>query len=252
MTRRTDFQKANTYTGQKLKGPVDISYKIDGVRVLYRENQLVTRNNKKPPGLLIALHQNALLKAEHYGDVEIYSGKFADVNGQLHRHAPDPDCITEDMIYPLAIGGDINKYDPRLYVDTIVDPTPEDIEPLLQLALAQGFEGLVLRAGKRWYRVKPYYTADVRVTGHFEQLDTSKVPKGQLGGFDTAYGKVTAFTEEDRVALWDNPEQYHGALIEVVYRELYDSGKFRYCVKFSRFRWDKDEETFDTKQPYEK
>ena len=60
MTRRTDFQKAITYTGQKIKGQVDISYKIDGVRILYRDGKLVTRNNNEPPGLLKALSREAM------------------------------------------------------------------------------------------------------------------------------------------------------------------------------------------------
>ena len=33
------YMKAITYTGQKIKGPVDISYKIDGVRILYRNGK---------------------------------------------------------------------------------------------------------------------------------------------------------------------------------------------------------------------
>ena len=85
------------------------------------------------------------------------------------------------------------------------------------------------------------------ITGWFEQLDKHKEPKGQLGGFDTDYGKVTAFTDEMRQQLWDNPDQYIGRLIEVQYKELFDSGNFRYAVTFLRFRDDKDTESFDTK-----
>jgi len=251
MTRRTDFQKATTYTGQNFKGAVDISYKIDGVRVLSRDSDLVTRNNKRPPGLINALTMEALLKIEHYGDVEIYMGNFAETTGTLHRHHPELDSINADMIYPLD-QGEGRMYDQRLHIGLYSQPSPEQIEILLQQALRKGYEGLVLRANNRWYRVKPYYTADVRVTGYFEQLDKAKVPKGVLGGFDTDYGKVTAFTDEDRHDLWVNPAQHVGKMIEVVYRELYDSGNFRYCVKFSRFRQDKDEVSFDTKQPYTK
>jgi len=66
------------------------------------------------------------------------------------------------------------------------------------------------------------------------QLDKHKEPKGQLGGFDTDYGKVTAFTDEMRQQLWDNPDQYIGRLIEVQYKELFESGNFRYAVTFLR------------------
>ena len=39
MGRRTDFQAAISYKGQAIKGKAVISYKIDGVRVLYRDGQ---------------------------------------------------------------------------------------------------------------------------------------------------------------------------------------------------------------------
>lgn len=71
--------------------------------------------------------------------------------------------------------------------------------------------------------------------------------RGLQVGFDTVYGKVTAFTDEMRQQLWDNPDQYIGRLIEVQYKELFPSGNFRYVVTFLRFRDDKDTESFDTK-----
>jgi hypothetical protein len=243
MTRRTDFQKAITYTGQKIKGPVDISYKIDGVRILYRDGKLVTRNNNEPPGLLKALTLQAAEKIKKYGDCEIYTGKFKDVQGPISRHDPETSSLTSLDVYPL------DKLDPRLYLTTVgyIEKDAQFIQDYLVKAVANGYEGLVLRTADKWYRVKPRATADVRITGYFEQVDKNKNPKGILGGFDTNYGKVTAFSDELRKLLWDNPEQYIGQLMEVRYKELYDTGSFRYAVTFLRFRTDKDEESFDTK-----
>tara|TARA_R110000787_G_C13443392_1_gene446683 strand:- start:7320 stop:8084 length:765 start_codon:yes stop_codon:yes gene_type:complete len=250
MTRRKDFRAATTYTGQKIKGIVEISYKIDGVRILDREQGLVTRNDKKPPGLLFALTDNARFKIRLYGDCEVYAGSFVKSNSPMQQHDPELNCLTEDMVYPLdfeEFNGTKHNIDPRLRVATVTDPSPELIAKYLADALALDYEGLVLRTDERWYRVKPKHTADVFITGNFEQLDKNKVPKGQLGGFDTAYGKVTAFTDEMRQQLWDNPDQYTGRLMEVQYKELFDSGSFRYAVTFLRFRDDKDTESFDTK-----
>lgn len=251
MTRRTDFRKANSYTGQKIKGPVEISYKIDGVRMLYRDGEFVTRNNKIPPGFAQATTQEAKDRIREYGDCELYTGSFFGTNGPLQQHSPVVGCIGEQHVYPLDFCNDNDtehRYDSRLIIRTVENPDYNLVMRHLGDALALGFEGLVLRTEDRWYRVKPHFTADVYVTGWFEQLDKAKNPKGQLGGFDTNYGKVTAFSDSDRVSLWENPEQYVGRLIEVVYRELYHTGSFRYCVTFQRFRDDKDEETFDTKQ----
>lgn len=243
MTRRTDFQKAITYTGQKIKGPVDISYKIDGVRLLYRGGEIVTRNNKKPPGLMQACNVFALDKIRRYGDVELFTGKFKDVQGPISQLDPRPDQFTSNDIYPLE------ELDPRLYISTVpeIEKDCMHIQTILDQAVRSGYEGLVLRTPDKWYRVKPKATADVRITGFFEQLDKDKNPKDQLGGFTTNYGNVTAFTEELRQELWDNPERYVGRMMEVEYKELYDTGSFRYAVKFIRFRDDKEEESFDTK-----
>lgn len=239
MARRTDFRKANTYTGQKIKGLVDVAIKIDGVRILYRDGEFVTRNNKVPPGLDKALTQAAKEKIKAYGDCEVYKGSFFESNSPLQRHDPEKGCIDHEHIYPLV------DMDSRLYLGQFEDIKPDMVERLMAEQVAKGYEGLVLRNDKHWYRVKPQATADVFVTGWFEQLDKHKNPKGVLGGFNTNYGKVTAFTDEMRVKLWENPEQHIGKLMEVQYKELYDTGKFRYAVKFLRFRTDKDTESFD-------
>lgn len=246
MARRKDFQAAITYTGQKIKGAAAISYKIDGVRILYRDGKFVTRNDKVSPGLDIALTDAAKLKIVNHDDCEIFMGNFNDSNSPLQRHEPEPDSIGEDAIYPLDIGT-AHAVDPRLFIEVAMDPSPEYIEHELQKAVALGYEGLVIRQQGRWYRVKPFATADVRITGWFEQLDKNKVPKGQLGGFNTNYGKVTAFSDDMRKQLWDDPQQYVGDMMVVRYKELYESGSFRYCVTFLAFRNDKDEEAFDTK-----
>lgn len=246
MTRRTDFRKAITYTGQKIKGPVDVTLKIDGVRILYRDDRLVTRNNKVPPGLHKICTPAAIARLVAFRDAEIYTGDFHEVQGGLSRHDPEEGLIGPEHIYPLDCQGGLDE---RLFVSRLEELKKDDdrIPALLKVAVAQGFEGIVLRTADHWYRVKPEATADVRITGWFEQHDKYKNPKGQLGGFETNYGKVTAFTEEMRKKLWDNPDQYIGRMMTVKYKELYETGKFRFAVTFLHFRDDKEEESFDTK-----
>ena len=245
--RRTDFQAAINYKGQAIKEACTISYKIDGVRILYRDGKFVTRNDKVPPGLDAALTQRAKDKIIENGDCEVYMGDFFSSNSPLSQHNPEPLIIDADAIYPLERG----KFDQRLLI-SLAPCLPKGssyITEKLAAAVALGYEGLVIRTATKWYRVKPSATADVRVTGFFEQLDKAKNPKGQLGGFETDYGKVTAFSEELRKELWDNPEQHVGKLMTVTYKERYHTGKFRYCVTFNHFRFDKEETTFDTEPP---
>lgn len=249
MARRTDFRQAVTYTGQNINKPVTVSLKIDGVRILYRDGKFVTRNNKTPPGLDIALSEEAKDKIRLFKDCEVYAGSFVKSNSPMQSHNPEPGCLTEDMVYPLDYEDIFTRnqhaVDPRLIIGHYPKLSKAFIRGALAQAVQIGFEGLVLRTADRWYRVKPNRTADVFVTGYFEQYDKNNNPKNQLGGFTTAYGNVTAFTEEMRKILWDNPAQYIGSLIQVQYKELHPSGNFRYTVKFIRFRYDKDTESFD-------
>ena len=238
--RRTDFRKANTYTGQKIKGAAVISFKIDGVRILYRDFAFVTRNDKVPPGLDTALTSKAKQKIMDYGDCEIFVGTFKETNRLLQQHNPTPETIGDEHIYPLV------NLDKRLFIADVAEVKQAFIEQALSGALRRGYEGLVIRTDTMWYRVKPIATADVKVIGYFEQMNKMKEPKNQLGGFRTKYGNVTAFTDELRQQLWDKPEQHLGRMMEVQYKELYDTGSFRYAVKFLRWRDDKDDESFDT------
>ena len=243
MARRTDFQAATTYTGQRINKPCVVSLKIDGCRVLYRDGKFVSRNDKPYPGLDAALTPEAKDKIKEFGDCEIFAGNFKKTSGTLQQHHPAPNTITATNIYPLS------KLDRRLVLVEVLDPKPYYIEMLMEAAVELEFEGLVIRTDTHWYRVKPHATADVYITGFFEQHDKDKNPKGQLGGFDTNFGKVTAFSDEMRQKLWDNPKQYVGSMITVQYKERYHTGKFRYAVKFLDFRYDKDEESFDTEPP---
>lgn len=249
MARRTDFQAAISYTGQAIKLPCEISYKVDGVRLLYRDGKVVTRNDKVPAGLYKALTPEAIERIKELGECELYKegALFGDIAGMLERHNPTPNYFTVEDVYSIAP----NKLDVRLHLKSVpsIPKGCKEVPELLKMAVNKGYEGLVIRADNRWYRVKPDATADVYVTGYFEQVDKAKNPKGCLGGFDTNWGKVTAFSDEMRKELWENPEQYVGKMITVTYKERYHTGKFRYCVTFNHFRTDKEEESFDTEPP---
>ena len=245
MAKRDDYRKAIAYTGQRIKGLAVISYKIDGCRVLFRGGKFVSRNNKPYPGLDIALTNVAKAKIRRYGDCEIFNGSFKATSGLLQQHSPEPNVIKASAIYSLVL------IDPRLIICKCNDPTSTYIQMQMEKALELGYEGIVVRTNIRWYKVKPIATADVRITGYFEQMDKHRQPKGILGGFTTNYGNVTAFYDSCRRNFWKDPASYVGRLMAVQYRERYASGNFRYCVTFMHFRDDKNTESFDTAPPIE-
>ena len=244
MSKRIDYTKAITYTGQKLPANTMISFKIDGCRVLYRDEKFMSRNSKPYPGLEKGLTRLAKAKIKKYGDCEIFYKSFKKTSGMLQRHNPERYFFCSYDIYSLV------DLDPRLIYQYLDHPTKEDLDIALRRAVEMGYEGIVIRTPDgRWYKHKPIATADVRITGFFEQHDKYDIPKGILGGFETKYGNVTAFKDVDRKRLWSNPARHIGKMIQVQYRDRYPGGKFRFAVKYLGFRYDKDEESFDTKAP---
>nr|WP_283842052.1 hypothetical protein [Bradyrhizobium sp. KB893862 SZCCT0404] len=108
--------------------------------------------------------------------------------------------------------------------------------------IAKGYEGLVLRQGDVWLKVKPTETYDVLVTGIIE--GTGK-HKGRMGALMTPMGKVgTGFSDAERVTFWnyckepDDGRGIMGETIEVECMKLTDDGKFRH-PRFVRVRPDK-------------
>lgn len=101
-----------------------------------------------------------------------------------------------------------------------------------------GFEGLVLRQGNRWIKVKPFETHDVPITGFVEGRGQHS---GMLGIVTTALGNVgSGFSEVERIALWADAQagMLIGQIIEVSYMEFTSTGKFRHPT-FIRMRPDK-------------
>lgn len=98
-----------------------------------------------------------------------------------------------------------------------------------------GYEGLVLRQGDVWLKVKPEETHDVPIIGFIE----SKKRPGHIGAVMTPNGKVgVGFTIDERRILWTEQDVYKNVIMEVSCMQLTADGKFRHG-RFVRFRWDK-------------
>jgi ATP-dependent DNA ligase len=116
------------------------------------------------------------------------------------------------------------------------NPSPADILAQLQRANDHGYEGLVLRQGDCWIKVKPEETHDVLITGFVEGRGKHL---GRLGYVTTAKGAVgTGFTDTEREFLWAEAQAgtLIGQVIEVSCVELTADAKFRHpffaaCVR---------------------
>ena len=113
------------------------------------------------------------------------------------------------------------------------NPTAEMINKFLDEISSNGGEGLVLRQGDTWIKVKKQETHDVQV---LELIEGKNQFVGMLGAVLTTKGRVgTGFSKEQRAYFWE-----HGIsdVIEVECMELTKDGKFRH-PRFIRERIDK-------------
>jgi ATP-dependent DNA ligase len=132
----------------------------------------------------------------------------------------------------------LDALDTRLRWDMLTNPTTDDIQSRLQRANDLGYEGLVLRQGDRWIKIKPEETHDVPITGYVEGRGKHL---GRLGYVKTAKGDVgSGFTDIEREILWAKARagRLVGQVIEVRALEITANGKFRH-PSFVRTRPDK-------------
>ena len=227
----TSYVKAKYYEGETLKGYWQVYRKVDGVRVMRnKKNEPVSRAGKP-------LYNVAHLQ---FDDAEVFS-KDWNTSVSLVR-SQSYQLVTQDMIYELTDG----KIDPRLMMGTVLHPDDLKLKSLMELRLAQGDEGLVIRQLHKsglfyvWLKVVPKKQADVRITGFKEGAGRCA---GTLGSIQTKHGSVgSGFDDRLRDEIWANREKLKGSIIQVEYREVTEAGKLRFPA-FVRFREDKNEES---------
>ena len=237
----TKWNKATYWEeGMNLKGKWLVLRKIDGVRMIRNKFGQVMSRDEKP-----------LYNASHleFSDAEFFI-KDWNTSVSVARTARHEEYnvlnITQENVYELSDG----KFDPRLFICELTDPTDEQLLELMQKQLDVGDEGLVIRQGIKWLKVVPTIFADVRVTG--VKQGTGRLGN-VLGSIQTNHGSVGSIVQQKnskgqllsdylfRECLWDNRDKLVGMIIQVGYREITDKGKMRF-PKFIRLRKDKDVE----------
>lgn len=228
------YEKAVHHNGKPLKGKYEVTYKIDGVRALRNKDGEVVSRNSKP-----------LYNLDHlnFKDAEIFRDNWETsvslVRSQSYKE------ITQDDVYELGY----YDYDHRLDTGVwLTDPTYDTCLHHMQLALDNGYEGIVMRGedargSAKWIKVVPEITADVRVTG----CTMSDKRVGFIKNFITAHGSIggTSFSIDQLEEIQrQGTAAYIGKIMEVAFRETTSNGKMRFG-KFTRWRFDKDVESFN-------
>lgn len=203
----------------------DISAKVDGVRIILHKTtgRVTTRGGEDVP-----VYIAQALRDSPYTEAELYAGSLGNSVSVLRCTQP----FVPSMLYGLV------PLDPRLTMGKR-SVTQEQLKQMLNAVVARGIEGLVLRCGSIWMKAVPKRTADVLITGVKEGKGRNA---GRLGSLETTRGFVSGMSDDMRDALWRVRTQVVGLIAEVEYRELHESGKFRFA-NFLRIRFDKKEES---------
>lgn len=209
--------KPKNWKGKALKGEWLVEYKIDGVRAIITDGVALSRNGKP-------LHN---LQNVSDGDYEIFLGNWEDTVSAVRTHNAEP--IPQSRAFNLHGGM-------RLYCRTVLDPTAEEISALMEDVCADGYEGLVLKQGDMWIKVKPKDNTDIVVTGYNEGKGRNV---GRMGSLITEKGNVPVRGDAIMAELWAIRDEIVGMTIEVSFWEYTPAGKFRF-PNFERLRFDKD------------
>jgi hypothetical protein len=217
-----------SWNGKALLGDWLVTLKLDGVRAIWHDDRGWLSRANKP------LHNIPPWREGRPRDCEVFVNNFRDTIRATRTRCPKQETpsIAQGHLYGLA------PLDPRLRWGALTNPTPADIHAQLQRSNDLGYEGVVLRQGDQWIKVKPAETHDVLITGFTEGKGKHS---GRLGLVTTTRGAVGAgFTDSRREILWAEAEagRLVGQVIEVSCMQFTPSGQFRHPV-FVRMRPDK-------------
>lgn len=211
--------KFKTYTSGTLVGGWEITYKIDGVRLEFKDGRVYTKNGKE------LFHDFPDLEDGYY---ELYLGTWED-SVSIIQTTTKKIKVEEDWLYRLS-----DDCDNRLFVDYVEHPTEEHLKHCLKEAVELGYEGLVLGQEDKLLKFKPDITYDVEIE---YMVEGQGKHEGRLGKFGTPLGEVgTGFSDKEREEYFT--EDMIGKVIEVKCDKLTSSGKFRF-PRFVRMRPDK-------------
>lgn len=246
--------RAKPWNGKDLKGDWQVTYKIDGVRALWNFDEERWESRAGKP--LYNLAPPPLIKGGYaYYDCEVYCGTPGMTSAQRFKRTIQMVRSKSGKYGPILPQElySLEPLDERLQYRTgrpfgivapgqgepISNPSAETIRGILKMALVRGVEGIVLRQGDKWLKVKPLDTYDVKVTGWIAGRGKHM---GKLGALTTNYGNVgTGFSDSQRHIYWGDSSLI-GSIIEVSCMSITADGKFRH-PRFIRLRPDKNEES---------
>lgn len=215
--------KFKEWDGQGLKGKWLFSIKMDGFQCQMKGGKPVSKNGNP------LHHFPKKLKKFHIA--EVFCGSWNETSSIVTASKSERREVRNDEIFLLY-----PELDGRLFLCQKANPSAEFIQWMMDRVVKQGHEGLVLRQGETFIKVKTVYTDDVIITG---AVEGKGMFKGMLGKFTTADGDCgIGFTHAQRKEYWNRRKELTGTYMEVKSMERTKLGKLR-NPRFVRLRPDK-------------
>lgn len=255
---------------EDMQYPLIASHKLDGCRMIFNKGELQSRSGK--PIVNKQIHKKYSWLKDITGtldivlDGEFYSptAEFSEISSVFRSHDK---VIPEDMeFWAFDIGNHPSKYQDRIadllriadnhnikVPDSFMCHNPEQVRSIMEQALEDGYEGLILLSPRSkykngritvpsgdGYKLKPYRTFDSKILSVVQASEvdpnaektinelgyseTSKkkgdrIPVDKAAAFEVQYEKgsvyvVLAMTDEEKEEVWQNREDYIGRTVE--------------------------------------
>ncbi len=252
---------AKKYDPSRYQSGLMMSLKYDGLRAIFKDGNLYTRNGHKITG---AQHLTNIIPNNWSldGELMIPDLHFQESSGLIRSDDNIPSAEYHVFDIPESTMEFTRRY--RLYQDCLARlnhpqihvvkhvkvKSEEHIQAQFQKALDVGYEGLVIKpanhkySAKRswsWMKLKAEHSEDLPVVGFFEGEGKYV---GMLGGLivqrkNGVLVRVgSGFSDSERSNIWQDQDSFINQIIEVAYHEITPDESLRHPV-FKNFRWDK-------------
>ncbi len=252
-----DVMLAQQIDWSRASFPCLISPKLDGLRAIYRNGQFRTRNGKAIVGIDHIL--NRLRGAPVLdGELIVPGQTFYTSSGNIRSYRDSPDALYYVFEVPYYNSNELQRrlHEAVKYMTTHIHIVPhvpvynkEEALKLYQEYRNEGLEGAILKPffysyqDKRsydWMKIKPKETIDLKIVSIYEGEGKYE---NNLGGVVVNYNGVfvsvgSGFSDDQRIAIYTDPNSYIGKYIELDYHEVTPDGSLRE-PRFKKFRWDK-------------
>ncbi|WP_448902235.1 ATP-dependent DNA ligase [Eubacterium sp.] len=272
-----------------------LSQKLNGNNCAYYKGQLISRQGKPFTGLdhiikdieQLPKHENYMFNGElirkNYDNLSD-NDNFQIGTGIINSDESDKSCIKfviyecipneefengesklkykarrEQVLNPLTTAISRLQTDNLEVVSTIYEGTDKSvIQPLLDKADKDGWEGLMLNKDTKWknkrnngiLKVKSFKHADIRCTkiieGDGKYKGTLGLIKCDYKGYELGVG--SGFTDEQRNYYWNNPDKIIGRIVQIKFKGETKNKNGGISVQFPIFeiiRNDKSEPSYN-------